>query len=318
MGRVSDALYFLQKWSTSSIPIPAIVRKASLTWTAIVSPSMSVLNIPYLALLSVALRQRDMPMEAFLTFLIKEGVELTFKSLFQKVSNLTPNLQEIEEVLKGWLSGVGDLLPKTDSFLRRTWSLQAGPLMSIHKRLVNQIMTIQFRIHGEMTFPAYNPHSPLDRAWSFAQPEDDFFGGLMSEQGSPLFRGEWTNQRLIELIRSFSGSSSLNEQSMNILCAFVEEAMLLPRWNDFKRQVQKVLPEYSEIDYLLSRAVLQPLTVSQLLIILEAMIGLETFFTLGSLVDKEQRKAHKVSLRVLASLKPGRTESPSEARILSF
>lgn len=31
MGRVSDALYFLQKWSTANLSVAAIVRRAALT-----------------------------------------------------------------------------------------------------------------------------------------------------------------------------------------------------------------------------------------------------------------------------------------------
>lgn len=120
MGRCSDALYFAQKWSTAKIPIPALVRRAALTYETISSPSMSVLNIPYLALLSVALRQRNIPLENFLVFLIKEGKEISFKSLFEKVGNLNPNLQEVQEVLHSFFTGVGELLPTTASFLQRT------------------------------------------------------------------------------------------------------------------------------------------------------------------------------------------------------
>lgn len=101
--------------------------------------------------------------------------------------------------------------------------------MSIHRKLVNQIMTVQYRLHGEFAFHDYNPDSPLDRDWSFSQPEDDFFGGFMSEQGSPLFRGEWSHARLIEISRSIAGARFLKQQGTNVLCCFVEEAMLLPR-----------------------------------------------------------------------------------------
>lgn len=94
--------------------------------------------------------------------------------------------------------------------------------------------------------------------------------------------------------------------------------MLLPRWNSYKTQVQKVLPNYDDITYMLDRAMLRDLKVSELLVILDALIGLETFFTLGSLEDKEQRKAHKVNLRVLSSLKPGKDGTPVEDKIHSF
>lgn len=190
--------------------------------------------------------------------------------------------------------------------------------MSIHKRLVNQIMTVQYRIHGDFTIPAYNPHSPLDRAWSFAQPEDDFFGGFMSEQGSPLFRGKWTDERLVELCRSFTGSNYLKEEGTNVLCSFVEECMILPAWDHYKSQVLKVLPSYSDINYSFDRKQLTDLKVSELLVILDALIGLETFFTLGSVEDKEQRKSHKVNLRVLSSLRPGKDGTPSEEKVYSF
>lgn len=81
---------------------------------------MSVLNIPFLALLSVALRQRNIPIETFLVFLIKEGQEITFRSLFQKVGNLNPNLEEVKEIIHKFITGVGDIIPNTGSFLQRT------------------------------------------------------------------------------------------------------------------------------------------------------------------------------------------------------
>jgi len=75
MGRVTDALYFCSKWSSANIPIASLVRKAALTWKDLSDPSMKVLNIPFLALLSLPLRQGTVKIETFLTFQLYKGEE---------------------------------------------------------------------------------------------------------------------------------------------------------------------------------------------------------------------------------------------------
>lgn len=82
--------------------------------------------------------------------------------------------------------------------------------------------------------------------------------------------------------------------------------------------MQKVIPDYSTLTYLFDRKQLRELGVSDLITILDCLIGLETFLTIGSVEDKEQRKAHKVNLRVLSSLKPGKDGTPTEDKVHSF
>jgi hypothetical protein len=120
MGRCTDALYFLEKWSTANLPIQAIVFRAVSTWDKLSSPQRSDLSVPLLALLSIALRQKRVPIANFLTFLFKEGTDFNFRDLFKKVSGLKPNLEEVTVVLKKFFAGEDNLLPSTASFLQRT------------------------------------------------------------------------------------------------------------------------------------------------------------------------------------------------------
>lgn len=322
MGRCTDALYFLQKWSSAGLSVQSILFRAVSTWDKLTNVQRSDLTVPSLALLSIALRQSKIPLVNFLAFLFKEGQNFDFRILFRKVHSLKPNLEEVTNVLRKFFSGESDLLPSSDSFLQRTWALQAGPLQGIHKRLVNQIMTVQLRLHGEFAFHPFNPDSPLDRDWSWSQPEDDLFGGFTSEQGSPLFRSSWSQQRLAKICQSISGTKILQSigevQSLYFICALVEEGFILPEWKKFVDGVQKILPYYSPVDYLFDRKQLRDLDIESLIKILDLLIGLETILDLASVEDEDRRKAHSVSLRVLSTLKPGKDGTESEQKVYAF
>jgi len=323
MGRCTDALYFLQKWDTAKLPVQSIVFRAVSTWDKLRSPLRSDLSVPLLALLSIALRQKRVPITNFLTFLFKEGVDFDFKDLYRKVSGLKPNLEEVSLVLKKFFAGESDLLPSSASFLQRTWALQAGPLQGIHKRLVNQIMTVQLRLHGEFAFHSFNPDSPLDRDWSWAQPQgDDLFGGFMSEQGSPLFRSAWSQNKLAKLCQAITGVSVLQgageTQSLYFVCALVEEGLLLPEWKKFCKGMQDINPYWNQVDYMFDRKTLREYDIDQLIRILEGLISLETILDLASVEDEDRRISHKVSLRVLSTLKPGKDGTESEMKVAAF
>jgi len=151
MGRVSDANYFLEKWSTSGLGVISILKRASLTYPRLMSEDSKDLIIPLTALFLMIKSKVEKP-ESLLAFLIWESKECSTKEFFQLVKNLKPNLQELLTSLK-----TGEL-PKSKSFVQREIALQNGPIELIRSRLVDRILKVQLKIHS-----SYRVYSYLNR-----------------------------------------------------------------------------------------------------------------------------------------------------------
>lgn len=165
MGRVSDALYFLQKWSTHpNVPILKLIRKASLTYEKISSPDRDLLNVPILTLLSIAIRSTKVPLDIFLVFLFDEKKpNLSFRKLFGRVSDLCVDRRLAIKLITDFLR-LGRIKPvETRSFLTRYQALAAGPLHGVTATLIDKILTIQSRLIIGRKLPL--TVCPLGKEW---------------------------------------------------------------------------------------------------------------------------------------------------------
>lgn len=150
MGRVSDALYFLQKWNTHGNSIDSVVRRASLSAKDIKSPDRKVINVPLLALLSTAVRQTRTPLEKFFLFLLRPGEAwFEFKNLYRKVSSLKVNHQEATDLLSSFFAGKGFEIPDTRDWTRRRIAL-SSPFTGVRGGLIDRILSLQTKIHGDV------------------------------------------------------------------------------------------------------------------------------------------------------------------------
>jgi len=153
MGRVSDAAYFCSKWKGVA-SVLKIVRLASLTYPRLMSHDMKDLFIPMSALLAQKIQRDKVQLESLLVFLMLGAREATSKEFFKLVKFLKPSLEEILTFLE---EGNLDSL-RTKSFTKREIALKNGPIELIRRRLVERILFIQKKIHGQ-----YFAYSYLNR-----------------------------------------------------------------------------------------------------------------------------------------------------------
>lgn len=305
MGRISDSLYFLQKWNAQKLGIIPIVRRTALTWPGLQSSSREVVNVPLLALMSTALRQSRLPLEKFFLFLLKPGEAwFEFKTLYSRISNLKINQQEVVDFLSSFFSGTGIIIPDTRDWTRRRLAL-SGPFTGLRGGLIDKIVALQDKIHGEVAvvlpkitkeeLANYPARIRMELVYTEVQPQKPF---------STMY--SFRNFELLE--KAVLGSQYLFLSFKNnktwIISELIHECVIMPAFEKSAEIICKTIPNLRPGQPWLDRELLQNLDITQLITVLDALISLESVLTAHVVEDEDRRVAHKASLSVLKTLKP--------------
>lgn len=128
------------------------------------SPKREVIDIPLLALLSIAIRSSKVPLDIFLVFLFDENKpNMNFRKLFGRVKDLCVDRRLAVRLLEDFQT-LGRIQPvETRSFLTRYQALAAGPLHGIRETITRRILAIQSRLIVGRRLPLVI--CPTDQNW---------------------------------------------------------------------------------------------------------------------------------------------------------
>lgn len=337
VGRVSDALYFIQKWSSRKKFNPgSIVAKVVPNWKGFVKPCPKDNNIALLALLQVVIKQSKQPLEDYLRILCFRKGALDIRVLFDKVIDLAVRPIEVIQILKRWFKdGEFDISHIKNPSWEERGEMLLNAQESIRLRVVEEIVKYikDFGDPGTLGGGGWHPDLMSDLEFTFWS---------NSKSGIKLFIQSKVTYDLFQVFTSWNGFSSLRqtpkglrEDTIDILLS----KFILPKFNSTIRKIREVIPSdtpgyrqfeeiemckivkskygehlvhpYQQIDLMvilwekvLTYGFLRSLPLTPLISILEALIALKSFISLKDLEDKERRQPHKVSLSLLATLKP--------------
>lgn len=78
----------------------------------------------------------------------------------------------------------------------------------------------------------------------------------------------------------------------------------MPAFESYAKKVCKMIPQLRPGQPWLDRELLQDLSITQLVEILDALVSLESVLTAHTVEDADRKVAHKASLSLLKTLKP--------------
>lgn len=141
-----------------------MVRRATLTYDRITSGAREAIDIPLLALLSIALRATKVPLDIFLVFLFDENKpNMSFRKLFGSTKDLSVDRRLAIKLLSDFQEYNKIKPVETRSFLTRYQMLAAGPLHGIRKTLIDKILAIQSKLIVGNKIPLSQTLSDLPR-----------------------------------------------------------------------------------------------------------------------------------------------------------
>lgn len=267
---------------------------------------MKHLKVPYLGLLSIAIRQLKVPVAHFLTYLLdKKHGEMSFRRLITGgFLDQNINLKEINTVLDGYFSNRVYNAPESYSFQARLNAITANPLMGVQRALISKIQKLQFSLifSGKLVLPEVVLSSVIYHEYEEA---------LHAAASIAVRRSFEINSQEHVMAESLTGYNLLSERSQTIVRTFVHDMMLVPMWAHHYNRVSKFISHYQETGYL-AKDDLQSLSVDNLLVVLESFISVESFFSAAEVEDVERRVGHKVNLRLLSTLKLPKDAKPTE------
>lgn len=338
MGRVSDALYFLEKWRTHGNSIPAIVRRCVLNWNSLNKNSREDINVPLLALLSTALRQSKLPLEKFFLFLMGQRERsLNFKDLYSKLSKLKVKQEEITFFLDLFFNKKEITFPFTRDWHNREIAF-SSVLLGLRKSLIVKIMELHDKLHGTKLVEGKMVRDHTDHV-AYSDREGnlpDIFakGAKMSSgfkpnignyghaQAGTLFGTPWVMEQVNLLVDSFKSAdiASLPKTPAKpggwsydqrwVVGELVVNCILNPAVVGYIRQVAKLFPKLNPTMPSVTEADLQNLSLEDLLRFLDLLVNFETMLTTHKVKDMDRKISHKASLSILSKIKPHKSVDP--------
>jgi len=304
MGRVSDALYFIQKWGVNKYSPSAIIQRAAFTWVDRLTYSAKKLHVPVAAIISTIYKTTKVPVEDVLhLFWNFKDSEFEYRSIYRGLP-LTLNTAHALSIIRTFVTtgrfSISDTLPD----YRERRLMMETDMVSIKHRLADKLVELQTKL-GDPSFIFGN-----------IQEHTRVLPGVNRDKGQP--RGFPTVRSLSESLDYKTKENNGNETILDwdnyeILSQVLEAMIYEPHQIRIESWIDKIRVKYDiyfpclpimRLGDSLDKDSILHLTLAEMLEFQTLLESLNCSLVSWKEVDKDRRNPSRVSLALLRKLKP--------------